>query len=102
MFGGAVEYPEDHASSYDREEYVMWGFPARRGILRLEGAPDEISVEDAKTGVLAQIVDWSPALRHLVERTERSSSTTFAVKSSVPIEPWPTKRVTLMGAIQRR
>jgi 2-polyprenyl-6-methoxyphenol hydroxylase-like FAD-dependent oxidoreductase len=97
MFGGAVEYPEDHASSYDREEYVMWGFSARRGILGLEGAPDEISGEDARTAVLAQIADWSPTLRHLVKRAERSSLTTFAVKSSVPIEPWPTKRVTLLG-----
>jgi hypothetical protein len=39
MFGGAVEYPEDHASGYDQQEYVMWGFSARRRILRPEGAP---------------------------------------------------------------
>jgi 2-polyprenyl-6-methoxyphenol hydroxylase-like FAD-dependent oxidoreductase len=43
MFAGAVEYPRKHASAYDQEEYVMWGFSARRGILGLERAPDEIS-----------------------------------------------------------
>jgi 2-polyprenyl-6-methoxyphenol hydroxylase-like FAD-dependent oxidoreductase len=75
----------------------MWGFSARRETLGLKGAPDDVSGEDAQAAVLRQIFDWSPDLQRLVERAERSSLTTFAVKSSVPIEPWPTNRITLLG-----
>jgi 2-polyprenyl-6-methoxyphenol hydroxylase-like FAD-dependent oxidoreductase len=47
--------------------------------------------------VIAQMADWSPGLRYLVERSDGSSLTSFAVKSSVPIPPWTTCRVTLLG-----
>jgi hypothetical protein len=69
--------------------------PARRGTLGLETAPEDISGEEARAAVLAQMSDWS--IRRLVERAEKSSLTVFAVKSSVPIEPWTTSRVTLLG-----
>jgi 2-polyprenyl-6-methoxyphenol hydroxylase-like FAD-dependent oxidoreductase len=97
MFAGAVEYPRKHASAYDQEEYVMWGFSARRGILGLERAPDEISGETARAAILAQMSDWSPRLQRLVERADKSSLTIFAVRSSVPVEPWATSQVTLLG-----
>ena len=97
MFAGAVEYPQDRHDSYDPEEYVMWGFSARRATLGLKTASDDISGEQARAAVLAQMSDWSNDLRRLVERAEKPSLTTFAVKSSVPIEPWTTGRVTLLG-----
>lgn len=97
MFAGAVEYPPNHLAPYDCEEYVMWGFSARRGTLRLDGAPDGIAGEDARAAVLAQTSDWSKDIQRLVEQAERSSLSIFAVKSSVPIEPWPTSCVTLLG-----
>src|SRR5262244_778683 len=43
------------------------------------------------------MTDWSPNLRRLVEHADRSSLSSFAVKSSVPVEPWATSRVTLLG-----
>lgn len=97
MFAGSVEYSQGRPSAYDRDEYVMWGFSARRDILGIAGAPDEISATDARAAVLAQMFDWSPELRGLVERAEALSLTSFAVKSSVPIGPWTTSRVTLLG-----
>jgi 2-polyprenyl-6-methoxyphenol hydroxylase-like FAD-dependent oxidoreductase len=97
LFAGAVEYPPEHASAHDQDEYVMWGFSARRGTLGVESAADEISGEDARAAVLAQMFDWNPGLRRLVERAAAPSLTSFAVKSSVPINPWTTTRVTLLG-----
>jgi 2-polyprenyl-6-methoxyphenol hydroxylase-like FAD-dependent oxidoreductase len=52
MFAGAVEYLQDHHDGYDPEEYVMWGFSARRGTLGLKTAPDDISGEEARAAVL--------------------------------------------------
>lgn len=97
MFAGAVEYPDDHSSAYDREEYIMWGFSARRGTLDVEGAAEDVSAENARSAVLAQVSNWSLDLRRLVERAETSSLTSFAVKSSIPIVPWATSQVTLLG-----
>jgi 2-polyprenyl-6-methoxyphenol hydroxylase-like FAD-dependent oxidoreductase len=97
MFAGSVEYPPGHPSSYDQNEYVMWGFSMRREQLGLAGAPDEVSGDAAKAAVLAQISDWNPQIRDLVSHAESASLTTFTVKSSVPIDPWKTNRVTLLG-----
>lgn len=97
MFGGAVEYPQGAPSEYDPEEYVMWGFSTRRDILSITKPAEEAAGEHAKAAVLAQIYDWSPQIRDLVERTETTAIAPFAVKSSVPLPPWPTSRVTLLG-----
>jgi 2-polyprenyl-6-methoxyphenol hydroxylase-like FAD-dependent oxidoreductase len=97
MFAGAVEYPPDNLSAHDRDEYVMWGFSARRATLGLEGAAENAPVEKARAAVLAQLSDWSPVIGRLVERAAAPSLTCFAVKSSTPIEPWTTSQVTLLG-----
>jgi 2-polyprenyl-6-methoxyphenol hydroxylase-like FAD-dependent oxidoreductase len=73
----------------------MWGFSADRRRLLIPA--DELRGEVARKAVLAQIGDWSPQIRHLVERAQEQSLSAFAVKSSVPIGPWVTGRVTLLG-----
>jgi 2-polyprenyl-6-methoxyphenol hydroxylase-like FAD-dependent oxidoreductase len=97
MFAGAVEYPPGQGSDYDREEYVMWGFSAHHDSFGLASAAGEVVLADARAAVLARITDWSPDLRRLVERADTSSLSSFAVKSSVPVAPWATSRVTLLG-----
>jgi len=97
MFSGAVEYPPSQGSDYDREEYVMWGFSAHHDSFGLASAAGEVALADASAAVLAQMTDWSPNLRRLVERADTSSLSSFAVKSSVPVAPWATSRVTLLG-----
>ena len=97
MFTGAVEYPPAHLAAYDRDEYVMWGFSAHRDRFDLAGAAADVVLPDAGAAVLAQMPDWSPGLRRLVEGAEASSLTSFAVKSSVPVAPWATGSVTLLG-----
>jgi 2-polyprenyl-6-methoxyphenol hydroxylase-like FAD-dependent oxidoreductase len=41
--------------------------------------------------------DWHPALRRLVHRTTLSAINMFSVKTSVPIAPWKTRNITLLG-----
>src|SRR5215469_15810647 len=40
---------------------------------------------------------WHPTLRWLVQTADASTPTAFAVKTSVPIQPWTTQKVTLLG-----
>ena len=59
--------------------------------------PDVLSGQDATAPVIALIDQWHPALKWLVQTTDVSTVTAFAVKTSVPIRPWLTQRVTLLG-----
>ena len=108
MFASAVEYDKHGASGGDgdqegmaavsdnREEYVTWGVSARQaafGPARL----DTLNGGQLKAAALALMTGWDPALRHLVEKAAESSLVTFPVKTSVPIPPWPTSNVTLLG-----
>jgi 2-polyprenyl-6-methoxyphenol hydroxylase-like FAD-dependent oxidoreductase len=97
MFGGAVEYPPQHGADHDRSEYIMWGFSIHRQLLGLEAPAEALSGEAARAAVLSQIADFSPHIGQLVERAQQDSLTAYPVKSSVPVAPWATGRVTLLG-----
>ncbi len=97
MFASAVEYPRGKPSAYDRDEYVMWGFSAWRACLDLPGPIESLPNETARKLVLAQMTDWHPSLRRLVERADTSSMSCFAVKSAGMVDPWVTRTVTLLG-----
>jgi 2-polyprenyl-6-methoxyphenol hydroxylase-like FAD-dependent oxidoreductase len=100
MFASTVDY-EDNAAGceqrYDREEYVMWGFSAHNETLGLAANSAAVGGRDAAAGVIALMDDWHPALRWLVQAADMSTVSTFAVKTSVPIPPWTTQKVTLLG-----
>jgi 2-polyprenyl-6-methoxyphenol hydroxylase-like FAD-dependent oxidoreductase len=100
MFASTVDYEDDTVSSeqrYDREEYVMWGFSAHNETLDLQMNPAALNGYDATAAVIALMDDWHPALRRLVQTTDISTVSAFAVKTSVPIPPWATQKVTLLG-----
>jgi 2-polyprenyl-6-methoxyphenol hydroxylase-like FAD-dependent oxidoreductase len=100
MFANAVDYEGDTDGGErccDREKYVMWGFSAHGETLNLPANPAVLSGRDATAPVIALMDDWHPALQWLVQMTDVSTVTVFAVKTSVPIQPWPTQKVTLLG-----
>jgi 2-polyprenyl-6-methoxyphenol hydroxylase-like FAD-dependent oxidoreductase len=92
-----VEYPPDAPRTYDRDEYVMWGFSARRELLAPHLDVAGLSGEQVKVLVLTHMQDWHPALRRLVERADPGTMTSFEAKSAEPIAPWKTGAVTLLG-----
>ena len=101
MFASTVDYedkpPGGSRQQYDHEKYVMWGFSANHEVLDFPTNPASVGGQDAKAAVLAQMSDWHPALRWLVQTADASTATAFAVKTSVPIQPWATQKVTLLG-----
>lgn len=100
MFASGVDYEDDTTGfrqCYDREKYVMWGFSAHSETLDLTANPAALSDRDATVAVMALMVDWHPALRRLGQTADPSTVTAFAVKTSVPIQPWATQKVTLLG-----
>jgi 2-polyprenyl-6-methoxyphenol hydroxylase-like FAD-dependent oxidoreductase len=99
MFASTVDYEGDTAGPecYDRESYVMWGFSAHNETFGFPSDPTALSGETAKAAVLALTDGWHPALRWLVQNADLSTVTAFTIKTSVPIQPWATRRVTLLG-----
>jgi hypothetical protein len=111
LFANAVEYAErkaqdlnakDSVGSVDsgsqhanREEYVMWGFSACREKFGLTCSHETLRPEHLKKAALALMKDWDPALRQIVEQTPDLGM--FQVKTSVPVSPWETRNVTLLG-----
>jgi len=97
LFASAVEYPPNSPRSYDRDEYVMWGFSAHREIWARDINFADLTGEQVKALALAQMKTWHPALRRLVERTDPATMASFEAKSAEPIAPWNTGAVTLLG-----
>lgn len=98
MFLSVVEHPPElrERAEDDEQDYVMWGFSARRetlGDLSGEG----ISGEQARQAVQRQMHDWDADLQWLIECADSGTFSRFAVKSAVPVRPWPTRRITLLG-----
>jgi 2-polyprenyl-6-methoxyphenol hydroxylase-like FAD-dependent oxidoreductase len=64
------------------------------------GLPENLEAVDGKKfkeAVAALMHGWRPALRSLVHRAECSTINAFPVKTSIPIPPWKTRNVTLLG-----
>jgi 2-polyprenyl-6-methoxyphenol hydroxylase-like FAD-dependent oxidoreductase len=97
MFASAIEYPPEAVTIYDSDEYVMWGFSILRQLLPSNCVPEQLDAEAARSLVLEQTRGWAPPLRRMVERADPVFMTAFAVKSAVPIGPWPTRNITLLG-----
>ena len=97
LFAGAVEYPPHGPRTYDRDEYVMWGFSAHRELFAPDLNVAELSGEQIRALTLTQMEAWHPALRRLVERADPATMTSFEAKSAEPVAPWKTGAVTLLG-----
>lgn len=76
--------------------YLMWAvvtaekrFSAKQKALWATGALHELALLLTKR--------WKPELRTLVEDAEADDCLAIPIRSSVPVPPWPTGRVTLLG-----
>jgi 2-polyprenyl-6-methoxyphenol hydroxylase-like FAD-dependent oxidoreductase len=103
MFSGGVEYDSrretpNGAASEHEDDYAMWGVSARREDFALPAGFETLSGEALKSATLKLMgEEWHPTLQHMVQRAEPSTVVAFPVKTSVPIEAWPTTHVTLLG-----
>jgi 2-polyprenyl-6-methoxyphenol hydroxylase-like FAD-dependent oxidoreductase len=81
----------------DTRDYVMWAFTARREKYGLRLAPECMDGPALQDVVLGMTGGWHPRLRELVRRSDPSTVTPLPIRSSVPVEPWETRNVTLIG-----
>src|SRR5262249_1967671 len=99
MFSSAVDYEvaaggEHH---YDREKYVIWGFSAHDDTLHWSENGEQSRGQAETAAVVVVMYTCHPATRRLVQITDASTVPAFPIRPSVPLPPWPTQKVTLLG-----
>ena len=76
-------------------DYVMWGFWASRKRYRVD--PTQLKREELINLALEMTAGWHPNIRTLVRLSDPSTVFPINIRTSVPVEPWPTTNVTLLG-----
>ncbi|HEV7979478.1 NAD(P)/FAD-dependent oxidoreductase [Amycolatopsis sp.] len=93
--GGGVNdaSAEQDAVLFDNTaSYLMWAYAARDF--------DDLSEKDGdelKDIVSGRIEGWHPGLRRLVSDSPPGTVSLLPVLTSVPVEPWPSTNITLLG-----
>jgi 2-polyprenyl-6-methoxyphenol hydroxylase-like FAD-dependent oxidoreductase len=77
--------------------YVMWAYAAARGRYADAARLSELTGEELKAVVAEMIESWHPALRRVVMGSLDPTVTMLPIKTSVPIDAWPSTNITLLG-----
>jgi salicylate hydroxylase len=77
--------------------YLMWALSARREKFGLGPEMPTLSGERLRAIALRAMAHWDDRFIDLVRLSEQDTISLLPMRTSVPIGPWPTKRVTLIG-----
>jgi 2-polyprenyl-6-methoxyphenol hydroxylase-like FAD-dependent oxidoreductase len=88
MLYGDVAGDRAQVAPVDREEYMMWGFTARRARFEDGRVIEDLDGRELKRQVEALTAEWNPTLRGLVRASDPSAVKSFSVKTSTPVAPW--------------
>ncbi len=76
--------------------YLMWAFGAQRRAMGLN-AEDAPCAETLRGIALAGMADWDAGYRDLVRLTDPDTLSLLTIRTSRPVDPWRTSRITLLG-----
>ncbi|MEV4011133.1 NAD(P)/FAD-dependent oxidoreductase [Nonomuraea angiospora] len=102
-----VEFPEPvpqaaaglapEAESGVTQDYMTCSFGARRELLPPDDELRAMPGTELRALTLRAIEDWHPRVRAIIDHWDTSTVFALVLRTSVPIEPWPTTNVTLLG-----
>jgi 2-polyprenyl-6-methoxyphenol hydroxylase-like FAD-dependent oxidoreductase len=76
-------------------DYIMWGIWGARQ--NLPADPMTLSTEDQLSLAKEMVKDWHPNMRRLMDLTDPSTVFSVNIRTSVPLDPWESSNVTLLG-----
>lgn len=76
-------------------DYIMWGVWAARQ--NLPADPTKLAGGHLVRVALDMTQDWHPNMRKLIEMTDPTTTFPINVRTSVPLSPWDSSNVTLLG-----
>jgi 2-polyprenyl-6-methoxyphenol hydroxylase-like FAD-dependent oxidoreductase len=77
--------------------YVFWAFGAPRADLERGRPLEQLAPPDLQRLVLDRIRNWHPDYSVLVCASDPSTFNVVSIKTSVPVAPWQSRRITLIG-----
>ncbi|RED55085.1 FAD-dependent oxidoreductase [Cohnella lupini] len=87
--------PDQLFRSLENKDYILWAFITRRDDHTIEAANGQGKALQKLVGQL--IEGWHPDLRKMIVETSTDTIQAFEFKTSVPIKPWESTNVTLLG-----
>jgi 2-polyprenyl-6-methoxyphenol hydroxylase-like FAD-dependent oxidoreductase len=75
----------------------MWALGAQREQLGLDGSGEALDSRQLKAIALRTMAGWNERFRDLVHLSDPDTLGTISIRTSVPVQPWETGRVTLLG-----
>lgn len=99
-FGGNDKSARASGHFDNSRSYLMWAFGAKRGKFTLPaGDAKNMSGEVLRAAVLQAMASrsWDERFRTLVRLADADTINAIPIRSSVPVAPWHTQRVTLLG-----
>jgi salicylate hydroxylase len=95
--GGNDESAVSGAHFDNTRSYVMWALGARRATFKVEGDVTMLDGTTLREVALRAMAGWDDAFKTLVLLSHESTVNAIAIRTSVPVAPWPTQRITLLG-----
>lgn len=81
----------------DNQSYLMWGLSGRGADSGFPAEPGQLTDEALRDLALRVCSDWHPDFSRMIRMTDPSSISVISIRTSVPVESWPTGPVTLIG-----
>jgi salicylate hydroxylase len=95
--GGNDESAGSGAHFDNTKSYLMWALGAQRATLGLGGDVDTFDGASLRAIALKAMDEWDERLKSLVRLAHADTINAIAIRSSVPLPPWPTRPITLLG-----
>ena len=93
----ALAQPPAGALFDNTTSYIFWAYGAPRADLERGRPLEQLAPADLQRLVLDRIRNWHPDYSVLVCASDPSTFNVVSIKTSVPVDPWQSRRITLIG-----
>lgn len=81
----------------NRRGYLMWALSGRRAAFGFGQDVEALDGATLATAAVRTMRDWSAGFRDLVALSDPTTFSCLRIRTSVPVAPWPTGRITFLG-----
>jgi salicylate hydroxylase len=97
--GGNADLAQAGSHFDNAKSYLMWAFGAKRQKFGLADDVEDTPPEVLRAAVLRAMQErkWDERFATLVRMADAGTINALPIRTSVPVDPWPTQHVTLLG-----
>ena len=96
-FGGNGPSPPGGNHFDNTRSYQMWALSQRREQLGFGDSVEALDSQRLKAIALRTMAEWNKRFRDLVHLADPDTVNMISIRTSVPVAPWKTGRITLLG-----